>query len=123
MPHLDRFRALACAQARIPVCENGAVVGISSIGQRMSVRTIRYVVATVLVILALFYYLYGPPLTQAFARAAERECVSITGENYRTYELRWKSTWFGSLAPPHWSCTDLRSGRLEEHNLGWWVDL
>jgi hypothetical protein len=97
-------------------------MGVSSVGQRMSARTIRFTAAAVLVMLGLFYYLYGPPLTQAFQRAAERECVRLTGENYRTYRLEWKSTWFGSLAPPHWSCTDLRQGEgLKQHDLGWWV--
>ena len=89
----------------------------------MSVQAIRFGVSTALVFLALFYYLYGPPLTPNFVAAAERECVSITGDSYRNYRLEWKSTWFGSLAPPHWSCTDLRRGELEEHNLGWWVSL
>ena len=97
-------------------------MGISSVGQRMSIKTIRYVLATLLVMLVLFYYLYGPPLTRAFQRAAERECVDATGENYRTYRLQWKSTWWGSLAPPHWSCTDLRGGETKEYNFGWWVD-
>ena len=101
----------------------GLPVGISSIGQRMSIQAIRFGVSTALVFLALFYYLYGPPLTPNFAAAAERECVSITGDSYRNYRLQWKSTWFGSLAPPHWSCTDLRRGELKEYNLGWWVEL
>ncbi len=101
----------------------GAPVGISSIGQRMSAQAIRFAFSTALVFLGLFYYLYGPPLTPNFAAAAERECVSITGDTYRNYRIQWKSTWFGSLAPPHWSCTDLRQDELEEHNLGWWVDL
>ncbi len=98
-------------------------MGISAIGQRMSAASIRHVLATVLVMLGLFYYLYGPPLTQAFERAARARCVELTGENYRTYKLQWRTTWFGSLQPPHWLCTDRRDTNLKQYNLGWWVDL
>ena len=56
-------------------------MGVSAIGQRMSAASIRHALATVLVMLGLFYYLYGPPLTQAFERAALAECVDKTGKN------------------------------------------
>ena len=98
-------------------------MGVSAIGQRMSAATIRHVLVTVLVMLGLFYYLYGPPLTQAFERAALAKCVDLTGKNYRTYSLEWKTTWFGSLEPPHWLCTDRRENALKDYDLGWWVDL
>ena len=59
----------------------------------------------------------------AMADALDASCVDLTGKNYRTYSLQWKTTWFGSLEPPHWLCTDRRDNELKDYNLGWWVDL
>ena len=98
-------------------------MGISAIGQGVSVSTVRYAIATALVFLSLFYFFYGPPLTPNMADAARRECVKMTGSDYRSYTLQWRTTTYDSLDPPHWVCYDLSRSGHPGRSMGWWVDL
>jgi len=98
-------------------------MGISAIGQRIQMSTIRHVIATFLVFIAVFYYFYGPPVTAMMSRAAQDECNRLSGSNYRTYRLEWHSTTFNTFGQPHWECLDTRTGQERLIDLGWWVDL
>jgi hypothetical protein len=98
-------------------------MGVSAVGQGIQVSTVRHVIATILVFIAVFYYFYGPPLTSMMANAAEAECNRLTGSNYRTYRLEWESTTLTQLSYPHWACYDMRTGEDKVISLGWWVDL
>lgn len=97
-------------------------MGVSAIGQGMRLSAVRYAVATVLVFLALFYYLYGPPLTPGFDEAAHRRCNELTGSSYRGYVLEWRTTTYNSIDIPHWTCFDLTKPGHPGTSLGWWVD-
>jgi hypothetical protein len=96
-------------------------MGVSAIGQRISAATIRHVAATIAVFLTLFFYLYGPPLTPRFADAAHRQCNRLTGSDYRSYRLEWRTTTYSGVNPPHWVCFDLSRPGRPGHSLGWWV--
>lgn len=96
-------------------------MGVSAIGERINVQTIRHVLATGLIFLGLFYYFYGPPLTAMLSSAAHRECNDLTGNTYRSYVLEWRTTTFGSLHVPHWMCYDLGKSGHPGTRLGWWV--
>jgi hypothetical protein len=98
-------------------------MGVSAVGQGIQMSTVRHAAATLLVFVTVFFYFYGPPVTRLMSRAAERECVHLTGANYRTYRLEWHSTTFTRLSPPHWECYDTRTGRKKAIDLGWWVSL
>ncbi len=98
-------------------------MGVSAVGQGIKMSTVRYALATVLVFVTVFFYFYGPPVTQMMSRAAEAECNRLTGSNYRTYRLEWHSTTFVELNHPHWVCFDTRTGQERVIDLGWWVDL
>ncbi|WP_148574497.1 hypothetical protein [Nocardioides caldifontis] len=95
-------------------------MSVSTIGQRMSAAALRHVLATVLVFLSIFYYFYGPPITDRLARAAHDRCNELTGSSYRNYVLQWRTTTYQSLDVPHWQCHSLSEpGRAWD--LGWWV--
>ena len=98
-------------------------MGISAIGQIDWVGRLRYILATLVVFLAVFYFFYGPPLTQKFREAANAECNELTGSNYRTYRLEWRTTSYQSLDFPHWLCWDTTAPQEEPADLGWWVGL
>ncbi len=96
-------------------------MGVSSVGQRMSATTMRHVVATVAVAVALFSFLYGPPLTERFSQAAHRECNRTTGADYRSYRLEWRTTTLFAVSRPQWVCHDLGRPGRPGRSLGWWV--
>jgi hypothetical protein len=96
-------------------------VGISTIGQVDWGVRLRYVLATLLVFLAVFYFFYGPPLTERFRNAAHAECNELTGSNYRTYRLEWRTTTHRSVSLPHWLCWDTSRPGAPAADLGWWV--
>ena len=96
-------------------------MGVSAIGQRMSATTIRHVVATITVFVALFFYLYGPPLTARLDAAAHRQCNRMTGSDFRSYRLVWRTTTFSGVDRPHWVCVDLGRPERPSRSLGWWV--
>jgi len=98
-------------------------MSVSAIGQGISVAAIRHAVATATVFLGLFFYFYGPPLTEAFDRAAHRECNQLTGSSYRGYVLEWQTTTLGALSVPHWQCYDKAEPDRTGTDLGWWVGL
>ena len=98
-------------------------MGVSAVGQGDKVATVRHVVATVLVFFALFSYFYGPPLVPNMADAAQRECNKLTGSNYRSYSLEWKTTTYDSIDAPHWVCFDLGAPGHPGKSLGWWAGL
>jgi hypothetical protein len=99
------------------------LLGVSAVGAGISAATIRHVIATLLVFLAVFSFFYGPPLAQKFSEAAHRECNRMTGSTYRTYELEWRTTTYDSINPPEWICHDRRDAEDTGTSLGWWVDL
>ncbi len=98
-------------------------MGVSSVGQGLSIASIRHAVATVLVFAALFFFLYGPPITHKLHDAAVHECNAMTGSAFRNYRLEWRTTTYSSISPPHWVCYDLRDPAHGGTSLGWWVDL
>jgi hypothetical protein len=98
-------------------------MGISATGSRTPVSALRYGAATAAVVLALFGYLYGPPLMPALSAAAHRSCNEQTGSSYRTYRLSWQTTTFSHVSPPQWVCVDLRPDGGGATSLGWWVPL
>lgn len=96
-------------------------MGISAIGQINWVGRLRYILATLVVFVAVFYFFYGPPLTQKFREAAHAECNALTGSNYRTYRLEWRTAAYPSLDFPHWQCWDTSLPEEPATDLGWWV--
>lgn len=98
-------------------------MGVSSIGTRDVVGQVKYALATALVFLGLFYYLYGPPITHELRKAAAERCNELTGETFRTYRLQWRTTTYKSIDWPHWECSDTSKPTEPPTNLGWWVDL
>ena len=98
-------------------------MGISAIGQVDWVGRLRYILATLTVFLAVFYFFYGPPLTQKLREAANAECNRLTGSNYRTYRLEWRTTSYQSLDVPRWLCWDTTQPEKPPEDLGWWVAL
>ncbi len=96
-------------------------MAVSSVGQRMSAATLRHVVATVAVAVALFSFLHGPPLTDRLTQAAHRECNRVTGADYRSYRLEWRTTTLFAVSRPHWVCHELGGRDRPGRNLGWWV--
>lgn len=98
-------------------------MAVSAVGQRISVTALRQALATVLVFVALFFYLYGPPLTAKMREAAHNRCNELTGDTYRSYRLEWKTTTYKDINVPHWLCVDLTKPQRPATSLGWWVDL
>jgi len=96
-------------------------MGVSAIGQRISATTIRHVTATIAVFVALFFILYGPPLTDRLSAAAHRQCNRMTGSDYRDYRLVWRTTTFSGVDRPHWVCVDLARPQRPARSLGWWA--
>lgn len=98
-------------------------MGISAIGQVDWVGRLRYILATLVVFLTVFYFFYGPPLTQKLRDAAHAQCNELTGSNFRTYRLEWRTTTYQSMAAPHWLCWDTAAPQEEPTDLGWWAGL
>ena len=98
-------------------------MGVSAVGQGLRVATVRHVIATVLVFLGLFVYFYGPPLTPNFAEGARQTCNELTGNNYRSFSLEWRTTTYDSIDAPHWVCYDLGAPGHPGTSLGWWAGL
>ena len=97
-------------------------MGVSATGQRISASAVRHGLATALVVLSLFYYLYGPSLTERMSLAAHDRCNHLTGDTYRDYTLHWRTTTLMSVDRPHWECLHT-TGSGQAWNLGWWVGL
>jgi hypothetical protein len=89
----------------------------------MSATTMRHVVATVVVAVSLFYFLYGPPLTERLTQAAHSQCNRMIDASYRNYQLEWRTATFTSVDRPHWVCHDLTRPGAPGRSLGWWVGL
>jgi hypothetical protein len=98
-------------------------MGVGTATQRISAAGLRHAVATMLVFVGIFYYFYGPPLTDRFSQAAHDRCNALTGSSYRNYALEWHTTTYQTLAVPHWECHDLTEPAHRGWELGWWVDL
>ena len=98
-------------------------MGVSAVGERVTAASVRHALATVLVFVGLFYYLYGPPLTAKFSDAAHTRCNELTGSTFRSYRLEWQTTSYTGINPPHWLCHDLTDPERAPVDLGWWVDL
>lgn len=98
-------------------------MGVSATGQGIHMSAVRNAILVTTAILGLFYYLYGPPLTQMMRDAAHDRCNELTGYTYRDYRLVWETTTYSSLSMPHWQCYQLGEPASESVNLGWWVDL
>lgn len=98
-------------------------MGVSAVGQGVRVSTVRYVVATVVVFLGMFTFFYGPPLTPNLADGARRTCNGMTGNDFRSYSLVWRTTTYDSIDAPHWVCYDLGKPGHPGTSLGWWAGL
>ena len=98
-------------------------MGISAIGQGERVTTIRHAIATVLVGIGLFVFFYGPPLAPNMAASARDTCNKMTGSDYRSFSLVWKTTTYDSIDAPHWVCYDLGEPGRPGTSLGWWTGL
>ena len=90
--------------------------------QRVSAAALRHAFATFLVFASIFYYFYGPPITDRLSQAAHERCNELTGSSYRNYSLSWRTTTYKSLSVPHWQCRDLTDPAATPTDLGWWVD-
>lgn len=97
-------------------------MGVSVTGQGIHVSAVRNALATASVILGLFYYLYGPPLTDAMRAGAHDRCNELTGSTYRDYSLKWETTTYSGISVPHWQCYEIGEPVRDSWNLGWWVD-
>ena len=98
-------------------------MGVSTTGQGMHMSALRNGIATALVVLGLFFYLYGPPLTEMMRDAATGRCNELTGSTFRGYLLVWETTTFSGIDAPHWQCYPVGEPTSQSINLGWWVDL
>jgi hypothetical protein len=96
-------------------------MGISAVGQDARVATIRHAIATVLVALGLFGFFYGPPLAPNMSAAAREACNEMTGSDYRSFSLVWRTTTYDSVDAPHWVCYDLSEPGHPGTSLGWWA--
>jgi hypothetical protein len=95
-------------------------MGVSAVGQKPRVAMIRHAIATAFVFLALFALFYGPPLAPNMSAAAREACNKMTGSDYRSYALVWKTTTYESIDTPHWVCYDLGEPGHPATSLGWW---
>lgn len=91
-------------------------MGVSLTGSRMSMASIRTMLAAVAAASGLAYYVYGPAITPVMQAAATSSCNELTGGNFRSYDLEWHVG-----ARPHWECWDLSDPAAPPVNLGWWV--
>ena len=92
-------------------------MGISATGApAISMARLRTLLATVAVVGATAFYLYGPVVTPAFRAAATTECNEMTGGSYRSFDLDWVLG-----IRPHWSCRDRSEPADAPVDLGWWV--
>ena len=96
-------------------------MGVSTVGERVTVAQLRHALAIALAFVGLFYYLYGPPITDRMREAAERECNQLTGSTYRNFLLDWKTTGYNAIDRPRWVCYDLRDPADQGTDFGWWV--
>lgn len=97
-------------------------MGVSSVGFRgIRPSSVPYLLVFAVAVLALVYYLIGPPLTPAFRDAANRDCNVLVNGDYRSYTLTWRlpspRQWWA-----HWDCSDARDPGKEAVDLGWWVN-
>jgi hypothetical protein len=97
-------------------------MAISTVGQGVSAQALRHALATALVFLGLFFYLYGPPLTPRLTQAAHDRCNALTGERFRDYRLEWRTTSLTQIAVPSWICHDV-GPHDRAVDLGWWAGL
>ena len=91
-------------------------MGVSMTGSRMSMASVRTVLAALAAVAGLAFYAYGPALTPAMQAAATSSCNTLTGGSFRAYHLDWV---VGSQ--PHWSCWDRRDPAEPPVDMGWWV--
>lgn len=98
-------------------------MGVSASGQGIHMSAVRQGIATAVVVLGLFFYLYGPPLADAMKDAATDRCNELTGSTFRDFRLVWETTTFRGVDVPHWQCYEVGKPISESTNLGWWVDL
>ena len=98
-------------------------MGVSAVGQHISVAALRKVAVTLGVFVVLFAFFFGPAVTPKMRAAAHDRCNSLTGDTYRDYRLVWETTSYHNLSRPHWMCFDLADPQRQPINLGWWVDL
>ena len=97
-------------------------MGVSATGQGMHMSAVRNGIATAVVVLGLFSYLYGPPLTEMPRDAAAARCNELTGSTFRSYRLNWETTTYSSVEMPHWQCYEIGQPSSQSYDLGWWVD-
>jgi hypothetical protein len=98
-------------------------MGVSAVGQGFRASTIRYVVATAVVFIGLFFFFYGPPLAPNMSESAREACNEMTGNDFRSFSLVWKTTTYDSIDAPHWVCYDLGTPGHPGTSLGWWTGL
>ena len=96
-------------------------MAVSAVGQGIPLATIRHALATVAVFVGMFVFFYGPPLTPAMADAARQSCNEMTGNDYRSFALVWRTTTYNGVDAPHWVCYDLGAPDRPGTSLGWWV--
>ena len=99
-------------------------MGISAVGQGIQMSTVRHVIATLLVFIAVFYYFYGPPVTAMMSRGRPGRVQPAHRQQLPDLPLEWHSTTFNHLRPARTgSAATPRTGQERLIDLGWWVDL
>ena len=96
-------------------------MGISAVGQGVRLSTVKYAVATLLVFVGMFAFFYGPPLAPNLSDAARKSCNEMTGGDFRSFSLVWRTTTYDSIDAPHWVCYDLGTPGHPGTSLGWWA--
>ena len=96
-------------------------MGVSAVGQGIRASTLRHLLATGTVFVGMFVFFYGPPLAPNLSEAARDACNDLTGSDFRSYALEWRTTTYDSIDAPHWVCHDLSVPGHPATSLGWWA--
>jgi hypothetical protein len=92
-------------------------MGVSVVGASgRSLTRLATAAASLGVLGAAGFYLYGPAVTPALHGAAASECNELIGGNYRSYHLEWVVA-----TRPHWVCSNRFKPAEDAVDMGWWV--
>ena len=98
-------------------------MGVSATGQGMHMSAVRNGIATALVVLALFFYLYGPPLTDKMRRGRQRRVQRADRQHLPQLPPGLEDHHVLRRRRPHWQCYPVGKPASKSVDLGWWVGL